>query len=439
MLTFLRLLLGLALIGVVVALAMIFVPHRPTPPLTTLPADYEIPSGAGEYAMYLGDCAACHTAEGGERFAGGRPIDSPLGTIYSTNITPDPETGIGRYTLDQFRAALYDGIRADGAHLYPAMPYENYRKLTEEDVRALYHYFTEEVAPVHHQGPETSLPFPFNQRWGIRAWNWVALEQPGFRPHTEDPQVARGAYLVEGPGHCGACHTPRNLVMAQDGTDASSKSFLRGGEIDGWTAPDLRGAKSPVALWSAEQLKMLFASGRSAHAAVTGEMSLVVEESTQHWTESDLDAMVAYLKSIADPADPRPVRDPAPTVALLTHPTRDMPLGARLYLDNCGACHFVSGKGADEVFPELDGNFLVNAPSPTGLIEVILHGSTAPSTEIRPYRLRMPDFGHRLSDAEVAELATFLRQAWTNDAAPVTAATVAPLRESRTGEASASN
>lgn len=444
MITFLRILTGLVLLGLVALAAILFVPVRTTPALASLPEDYTPPEGAGEYAMRLADCSACHTAEGGTPFAGGRPIESPLGTIYSTNITPDEETGIGRYSLDEFRAALYDGIRQDGAHLYPAMPYANYRKLSEEDVRALYAFFMEEVEPVSNPVIETALPFPFNQRWGIRTWKWAALGEPGEVSSTGDALYDRGAYLVEGPGHCGACHTPRNLVMGEAGYTAAEGDFLRGGEIDGWTAPPLRGPDSAIRHWSAADLKLFLATGRNNHAGVTGEMQLVVRDSLQYFTDDDLDAVVAYLRSLGEGnAETRPT-DPPRTVdrlqgaaggteggteAVLTAGEPGMALGPRLYLDNCNACHFADGRGADQVFPELDGNPLVTAPSSAGLIDTILHGAELPSTSLRPYSLRMPGFAQRLTDEEVAELATFLRSAWSNGAEAVTTADVTARRE----------
>ncbi len=393
MYTFLRILTALVIVAVVALLAFIFWPVQTTGPQTELPADYQVPEGAAEYAMQLSDCAACHTAEGGERFAGGRAIESPMGVIYSSNITPDPETGIGGVTLDQFRAALYDGIGKQGEHLYPAMPYANYRKLTEADVRALYAYFMDEVPPVQNEVRAPEMDFPFDQRWGIRAWKWVALSKAGFTPEFDNEQLDRGAYLVEGPGHCGACHSPRNTFFAQDGYTAANDRFLTGGEIGGWYAPDLRDPGSAPQKWTAEQLAHWLRTGRNNHAGVSGEMQLVVGESLQFLTDEDVAAMVAYLRHIgtdgpAPETPPTRPETPGETEALLASADPDMDLGARLYLDNCNACHFVDGLGADEVFPELDGNSLVNAPGGTGLIHVILDGTELPSTEIRPMRLR---------------------------------------------------
>ena len=447
--TLLKVLLGLVVLGLVAVALIAFVPIQRTPPQQQLAADFTPADGQGAYAARLGDCAACHTAPGGKPFAGGRAIASPFGTIWSTNITSDKENGVGAYTLDEFRAVLYDGVRKDGAHLYPAMPYENYRKLSESDVRALYQYFTKEAAPVAEAAKTTKLDFPFDQRWGIRLWDWAALTTPGFTPRLNDPVLDRGAYLVEGLGHCGACHSPRDKIMAQKGIDATSADFLAGGVIDGFSAPALRGAGSAPQKWSAADLKAYLVSGRNSHSAVTGEMSLVVAESLQYASDDDLDAMVAYLRNVdgkpaddasgkataADPAADSTVGlagvDPKTldaTTALLASADPSMPLGPRLYLDNCAACHFVNGKGANEVFPELDGSSLVTAAETKGLIDVILNGARLPSTASRPEALAMPGFGHRLSDEEVATLASFVRGAWSNKAGAVTAEAVAAER-----------
>ncbi len=455
--TFLRVLLALAIVAVIGLLLFIFIPPQTTEPHEDLAAGWQPEEGAGEYVMRLADCAACHTAEDGVQFAGGRPINSPLGVIYSANITPDDETGIGDYSLDEFRAALYDGVREDGAHLYPAMPYDNYRFLTEEDVRALYLYFTTEVEPVSNPVPEPELGFPFDQRWALRAWKWVGLPEAerdvGGPGRYDDEQLNRGAYIVEGPGHCSACHSPRTQTFTQAGFTAEDPEFLTGGEIDGWTAPGLRGPDSPPQTWSGEELARVLGTGRNAHASVVGEMALVVEDSLQYLTAEDMQAVVAYLRHIGTdgpaPEDDADVPDEAEqvravdelvenaTAAMLSTADPDMPLGARLYLDNCSACHMVDGRGADEVFPELDGSFLVTAAEPTGLIHMILEGDELPSTEERPMRLRMPGFGWRLSDAEVAELASFVRNAWSNDAGSVTAGMVADLREEHEGDQAA--
>jgi mono/diheme cytochrome c family protein len=407
---------------------------RPAP-TAQLAADFKPAAGQGEYLMRAGDCMACHTSEGGKPFAGGRAIQSPMGTIWTTNITPDKDTGIGNWSLADFRAALYDGVTPNGTHLYPAMPYENYRKLSEEDVVALYDYFMHQVEPVSNKVEETKLAFPFNMRFGLRAWNWLAASYAaGSKPDAgEDAQFNRGKYLVEGAGHCAACHSPRNLFMAQDGIDNTSKAFLSGGEIDGFTAPDLRGPASGPQTWSTEQLAAYLATARNAHSSATGEMMLVVRDSLQYMTHEDNLAIATYLKKIGSNGAAAPAAQPEKaevtgTETVLSDAKHDMALGPRLYLDNCAACHAVSGKGAGETFPALDGNSLVAAKSPKGLISVILHGAELPSTPDRPMKLRMQGYDDRLSDDEVAALATFLRDGWHNKAASVSAADVTAVR-----------
>ncbi|WP_118134429.1 cytochrome c [Oceanicella sp. SM1341] len=444
--TFLKIIAGLVVLGVVALLAFILVPVQRTAPTEQLAADWAPQPGQGEYVMRAGDCAACHTAPGGEPMAGGRAIASPMGTIWATNITPDAETGIGGWSLDDFRAALVDGVAPDGTHLYPAMPYENYRFMSEEDIRALYDYLMNEVAPVRNEVAETELSFPFNLRFGIRAWNWVALRgEAGFHPEASDALQARGQYLVEGPGHCAACHSPRNAVMAQDGVHAGDAGFLAGGVVGDWGAPALHGPASAVKDWSVAALAGYLASGRNVHSAANGEMGLVVAESLQHLSDADNIAMAAFLKGLdgavgevpqelaAAPSGHAMPPEPADaagreTARMLTEAQPDMPLGARLYLDNCSGCHFVTGKGAPEIFPELQGNTLVTSAQTAPLISVILHGASLPSTARRPLHLAMQGYADRLGDDEIAALSSFLREAWGNDAGPVSAGDVAAVR-----------
>ncbi len=424
-----QIIIGLVILAIIVILAIMFVPIKRTGPTEALSPDFKPEQGRGEYLARMADCAACHTAPGGQPYAGGREVKSPFGIIYSSNITPD-ENGIKNMTLDQFRDALRDGIGKNGELLYPAMPYENYRKISEPDIVALYDYFMHEVKPVSAKVKETNLSFPFNQRWGIRLWNFFAISgKGGFEPRFNDAKLDRGAYLVESLGHCGACHTPRDSMFRQSGTNSDSNKFLTGETIDGFYGPNLRSPNSSVANWTADDLKAYLQTGRNSHSAVVGPMTLVVEESMQFATEDDLDSIVAYLKHIALPGDAsKQVRDPKKTTDMLTEAKPDMALGARLYMDNCNACHFVNGKGAKGVFPELDGAKIVNAKDASGLLRVIVNGSRMPSTEKRPADLAMPGFGWRMNDDEVAALATFLRSSWTNDAPAVTAADVAKVR-----------
>ncbi|RJS94916.1 cytochrome c [Salinisphaera sp. Q1T1-3] len=396
----------------------------------------------GAYLARMGDCTACHTAPGGKPFAGGLAIESPFGAIYSTNITPDKATGIGNYTRDEFAAALRKGIRADGKRLYPAMPYPAYASISDHDIDALYAYFMHGVAPVHHQPQQTDLGFPFNQRWTLMFWDWMFAGTPRSAPAPDGHDaVARGRYLVQGLGHCGSCHTPRGLAFQSKALDDGDPAFLSGAELNGWLAPSLRGKRTSseatagdgLGGWSHEDIVNYLATGRNAHAAVAGEMKSVVEHSTSHLNDADLNAIAAYLKTLpSHRAKPDQVgsnsSDARDTTQRLTKAT-DLSHGGRLYLDNCGACHFADGRGAKTVFPVLDGNSLINADNPTGLIHVILAGAQLPSTPGAPESLMMPGFAWRLNDQDVATLATFLRQAWGNKASKVTARQVADVRK----------
>lgn len=424
----------LVIIGVVALLGIMFIPSKKTAPQSQLAENYQADVEIGRYLAIVGNCLSCHTADESKPFAGGKAITTDMGVIYSTNITPDKATGIGDYSLDDFRAVLYDGLRKDGQHLYPAMPYENYRKLTEEDIRAMYAYFQNEVEAITYENPEIQMDFPFNQRWGIRLWKWFNLEKVGFTPpKSENDKIIRGAYLVQGPAHCAACHSPRNSTMGQKGIDDSNKSFLAGAEMSGFVIPSLRGESSATYHWSVEDIRLFLSTARNAHATATGAMGVVVGDALQFLTEDDNLAMALYLKHLdesgTDSSTLAATTEKTATEIELSKADPKLELGKRLYLDNCIGCHFVDGKGAPEVFPMLDGNSIVTADNPTSLINIILNGAELPSTEQRPARLRMPDFAWRLDDEEVAELATFVRQGWNNKAGSVSAAQVKSVRE----------
>ncbi|WP_095100037.1 cytochrome c [Pseudomonas sp. Irchel 3A5] len=387
----------------------------------------------GAYLARAGDCVACHTAHDGKTFAGGRGIESPIGTIYATNITPDKDTGIGGWTYGDFERAVRRGVSHDGSALYPAMPFPSYAKVSDEDTQALYAYFMKGVEPVKQANQANDIPWPLSIRWPLAYWRTF------FSPTPEstvtpvagtDPQLVRGAYLVQGLGHCGSCHTPRALTMQEKGLDEKSTDYLTGALLNDWAVPSIRG----VAHWSQDEIVDYLGSGRNAKASVAGEMTDVVANSTSHMTDEDLHAMAAYLKSLSGPADKNGetvyqhnAERSAATANKLTA-AKDLTLGERLYLDNCGACHFVKGEGASRIFPRLDGASIINAENPTALVHVILAGAKTPSTARGPSILPMPGFAERMNDAEVAELATFLRQGWSNQAPAVSAKLVQEVR-----------
>jgi len=381
----------------------------------------------GEYLSRLGDCMACHSLPGKPAYSGGLAIESNLGTIFSTNITPDKQHGIGNYSEQQFSDAVRKGVLPDGSHLYPAMPYPDYAKISDADIHALYVYFMKGVQPSAEQPPETDLSFPFSQRWGMRFWNWAFASDKPFQPiGGASAEVNRGAYIVESLGHCGSCHTPRGLGMNEKALDSSDDKFLAGGSLNNWDVPSLRG----VPHWSEQEVIDYLQTGRNDKAAVGGEMTSVVEHSTSYMTDADLKAIAAYLKFLGGnpPLQAFSVQAQQATEAKLTA-AKNLSEGERLYLDNCGACHFVTGKGAPGVFPELDGATVVNANDPTGLIHTILAGAQQPSTAKAPSKLAMPGFAQRLNDDEVAQLATFIRQGWSNTAPAVSKNQVAEVRK----------
>lgn len=386
----------------------------------------------GEYLARAGDCVACHTAKGGKPFAGGLPMETPIGTVYSTNITPDA-TGIGQYSFEDFDLAVRKGVAKDGSTLYPAMPYPSYARVKDEDMRALYAYFMQGVQPVAQPNKATDIPWPLSMRWPLAIWRGVfAPEVKAWQaPAGADPVVSRGAYLVEGLGHCGACHTPRALTMQEEAlSPADGKQFLAGSApLEGWIAKNLRGDhKDGLGSWSEEQLVQFLKTGRSDRSAVFGGMSDVVEHSMQHLSDTDLTAIARYLKTLpaSDPHDQPHVYDKHVAEALWNGD--DSKPGAAVYIDNCAACHRTDGQGYTRVFPALAGNPVVQTADATSLIHVVLDGGTVPATHTAPSKLTMPAFGWRLSDQEVAEVVNFIRTSWGNQGSAVSASDVKAIR-----------
>ncbi|WP_031242622.1 c-type cytochrome [Advenella kashmirensis] len=387
----------------------------------------------GAYLARMGDCVACHSVPDGKPFAGGLAMATPMGTIYSSNITPDRQTGIGAYSLQAFARAVREGRLPDGTHLYPAMPYASYAKISDDDIRALYAYFMQGVGPVNLASKPAEMRFPFGIRKLMSVWNLAFYDASDFDDKaSENAQIARGAYLTEGLAHCGACHTPRGFGQQEKGLTGKDPDFLTGASVEGWTAPALRAKDGPgVGTWSAQDIADLLLSGRSVHSGVTGPMTDVIANSTQYASREDAMAMAAYLKSLPSGA----TKDAAPKFVASDQTANDLrngitrTLGARLYVDNCAACHRSSGSGEKSAFPALAGNPLVLADDPSSLIHVILAGATLPSTQAAPSDLGMPHFAGRMNDDETAELATFVRSAWGNKAAAVNASQVAAVRK----------
>ena len=387
----------------------------------------------GEYLARAGDCVACHTAKDGKPFAGGLPMETPIGTIYSTNITPD-KTGLGDYSFEDFDKAVRHGVAKNGSTLYPAMPYPSYASVTEPDMQALYAYFMHGVAPVAQENKASDIPWPLSMRWPLMGWRWMfapAVADYKAAPGA-DAVVSRGAYLVEGLGHCGACHTPRALTMQEKSLNAGDGStFLSGSApLEGWIAKSLRGDhKDGLGSWSEAQLVQFLKTGRSDRSAVFGGMSDVVTHSMQYMTDADLTAIARYLKSLPanDPNDQPHQYDKQVAQALWKGD--DSKPGASVYIDNCAACHRTDGHGYTRVFPALAGNPVLQSQDPTSLINIVLKGGTLPATHTAPSTFTMPAFAWRLSDQEVADVVSFIRSSWGNKGEPVKASTVADLRK----------
>ncbi|WP_275626739.1 cytochrome c [Pseudomonas sp. 273] len=385
----------------------------------------------GEYLARAGDCVACHTAKGGQPFAGGLPMATPIGTIYSTNITPD-KTGIGNYSYEDFERAVRQGIGKGGSTLYPAMPYPSYARVSDEDMRALYAYFMHGVAPVVQENKDSDIPWPLSMRWPLAIWrNLFAPEVKPFAAAGNDPAVARGAYLVEGLGHCGACHTPRAPTMQEKALSAADgPAYLAGSApLEGWIAKNLRGDhKDGLGSWSEAEIVAFLKTGRTERTAVFGGMGDVVEHSMQYMTDADLTAIARYLKTLP-PVNPddKPFQEDR-QVAEALWKGDDGKAGAALYVDNCAACHRTDGKGYARVFPALAGNPVLQSADATSLIHIVLDGHTLPATATAPSTFSMPGFAWRLSDQQVAEVVNFIRSSWGNQAEAVDAGQVKALR-----------
>ena len=369
----------------------------------------------GRYALITGNCQGCHTAPGEEPFAGGRGLETPFGTIYTPNITFDPETGLGRWSRDDFWRAMHEGVAPDGSRLYPAFPYPHFTKMPRAEVDALYDYLAT-LPKVKKEKPENGLPWPLSWRASLAGWRWMFFEPGVFRPDPErSDQWNRGAYLVEGPAHCAGCHTEKNLA----GADRKSR-HLMGGQLEDWAAPDIRGGThGGLAHWSEDDIVEFLRTGRNAHTAAFSIMSEVIDYSTQHMVEDDLRAIAVYLKSLEGEERSSP---DAPDEATMN-------AGAAIYFDNCSACHVSDGKGVPRFFAPLAGSGKANNADATTVVRVILEGARAVPTKAHPSPLTMPAFGWKLTDGQVAAVATYVRASWGNRGSPVSAAEVAALRE----------
>ncbi|CAJ1848281.1 Alcohol dehydrogenase (quinone), cytochrome c subunit [Aeromonas dhakensis] len=367
---------------------------------------------AGEYVAKLGDCAACHTSEASKPLAGGKGFPTPVGTVYATNITPDKTHGIGNYSLPEFIKVMREGITRSGDPLYPAMPYTAYAKMSDEDLTALYHYLMQDVQPQATANKASDIPWPLNMRWPLRGWNWLYHDDGRFTPVAgKSEEWNRGAYLVQGAGHCGSCHTPRGIGMQEKALTEADPLYLSGATLDGWYAPDIRGSR-----YDKQALIDLLKTGRSQHQAVSGPMAEVITHSSQYFSDTDLASIATYLTGLDDEAP-----------AARGNRAYASAGGKADYAMYCSTCHGNDGRGNDHVIPSLVGNQTVLAEDPASLLNVLLHGAETPITQGH-IGYHMPGYGWTLNDQQIAELVNTLRASWGNEGVAIKPETVKAQR-----------
>nr|WP_322012273.1 cytochrome c [Paraburkholderia sp. J12] len=378
----------------------------------------------GEYLARAGDCIACHTIPAGKLFGGGRPMETPFGTLYTPNISSDKETGIGAWTADAFYRMLHEGKSRDGTLLYPAMPFASYTKVTRADSDAIYAYLLS-TPPVHQPNRPQNLRFPYNQRSLLIGWRTLFFRPGEYQPDpTQSVEWNRGAYLVEGLGHCTMCHTAINAL----GGNSASKQF-QGGLIplQNWYAPSLTSNREAgLGDWSIDDIVGLLHAGVSNRGAVYGPMAEVVYDSFQYLTEDDVRAVAVYLKSL--PGHSGEV-DNSPRSRFATEEANRLaPLGKKIYDAQCAHCHAAEGQGKPPDFPPLASNQSIQMNSAVNPIRMVLNGGYPPGTRKNPMPYGMPPFAQSLSDEEVAAVVTYIRTAWGNHGTPVSEHEVNALR-----------
>jgi mono/diheme cytochrome c family protein len=372
----------------------------------------------GRYLVNAGDCASCHTDQGGKPYAGGLAVPTPFGIIYSTNITPDPATGIGKWAEQDFYKAMHNGIGRDAKHLYPAFPYPWFTKVSRVDLHAI-KAFLDTLAPVRQQNKPTELSWPLNVREVMAGWNELYFHEGAFKADpTKSEQWNRGAYLVEGLGHCGACHTATNVLGA-----SKTGEKLKGGDFgEHWYAPSLtNGLRDGLGGWSVTEIVEYLKTGANAKSAAAGPMAEVVKNSTQYLSDADLSAVAAYLKD-------SPVETDKTTTKTAAIDKQALSRGEALYFDNCTGCHMENGEGLAQAFPPLKGSSAVQAKTPDTVIHVVLAGAKIAATTGKPTGFAMPAFDWKLNDKEVADLVNYIRNAWGNHASLTSADTVSKVR-----------
>lgn len=406
-------LLGLAGVLGLAALAVTALNLRDEPDVTAEPAALAatpLQVQRGAYLAVAGNCAGCHTARGGAAYAGGRGIATPFGTVFAGNLTPDADTGLGRWNAAHFWRALHNGRSRDGRLLYPAFPYPHFSRITREDSDALFAYLRS-LPPVVQPPRPHALRFPYDSQAALAVWRALY-----FRPATHRPDASRSAewnrgdYLVRGLGHCGACHAPRDALGGQRADAEPGGATL---PLQDWYAPALNdAAEAGVAHWPLQEVVQLLKTGAAPQGRATGPMAEVVVRSTQHLSEPDLRAIAVYLQALP-PAPPRRPRAAAPAAA-----TNER--GRLLYEQRCADCHGAQGQGVAGVYPPLAGNRLVTMDNSANLVLAVVNGGFAAATAAQPRPYGMPPFGHELPAEDLAAVLSHVRGAWGNRAAPVT-------------------
>jgi mono/diheme cytochrome c family protein len=378
----------------------------------------------GAYLAKAADCMACHTTQGGKPYAGGLGFKLPFGTLYSTNITPDKDTGIGDYSDQDFLNAVHRGVRRDGARLYPAMPFVSYTYMTDADALAIKAYLFS-LPPVHAAAPDNTLAFPFNQRWAMNFWSAVFNSDTRFEPDTsQSPEWNRGAYLAEALAHCGECHTPRNLAFALD-----NRRKFAGAVTAGWRAFNISSDKATgIGSWRDDDLISYLSIGHAAgHGTAAGPMGEAVDRSFSQLTSEDVRAVVAYLRTVpptASPDLPAPLAPPAP--ASHKQGGRPDPRGKMVFEGACVSCHGWTGESSISPFATLTGAWAVNDPSAINVVQIVISGTSRHTPEDA---ISMPAFGNAYSDDEIAAVANYVTARFGSKPSQVTAQDVADLRK----------
>lgn len=384
----------------------------------------------GEYVARLGNCVACHTTEDGAPLAGGLEMNVPLlGNIYTTNITPDIETGIGSYSFADFDRSMRIGKTKDDHRMYPAMPYSSYAKMSEQDMRALYDFLMNEVEPVNQANITAKIPAWKNVRWALGIWNVLAHDDDPYElANNQNDAWNRGAYLVEGLGHCGACHTPRGLMLQEKALDSSDSDFLAGAPLDFWSASPLHGNNlTGRGRWEIEDHEEFLLTGRNRFGTAVGTMVEVVNNSTRYMSPEDSNAVAVYLNSMPATEDEGEfVYDDTEAQKLLSLDFSTP--GAQLYYEYCSNCHVTNGNGYYPYQPALAGNPGVLDPDASSLINMTLNGSLRLVSSEGPVTTNMPYFRLLLNDQQIADVLSYVRSSWGNSASEISVDDVAEVR-----------